>query len=54
MKTFVGWANDPKSVRRQRLKTLGIITVAIIGLIGIAIKHADKLQILVDMISSNS
>jgi len=50
MKTFVGWANDPKSVRRQRLKTLGII----IGLIGITIKHADKLQILVDMISSNS
>ena len=43
------WDNVPNSVRRQRLKTLGIIVIAITALIGIAIKHADKVEILVNL-----
>ena len=44
MRTFFEWGNDPKSVRRQRLKTLSIIIPAIATPITFAITNPDKVE----------
>jgi len=51
MKSFIRWGVGPKSVRRQRLKTLGIIIPVIVTPITLAIESPDKVEQLLKLLN---